>query len=71
MTHIYVGKWTIIGADNGLSPGWHQAIIWTNAGILLIGPFGTNSSEIAIKIHTFLFKNAVENGSHFVSDTMS
>ena len=34
--HICVSKQTIIGSDNGLSPGWRQAIIWTNAGILLI-----------------------------------
>ena len=34
MTHIYVGKLTIIGSDNGLLPGRIQAIIWTNAGIL-------------------------------------
>ena len=27
MTHICVSKLTIIGSDNGLSPGWHQAII--------------------------------------------
>ena len=38
VTHICVGKLTIIGSDNGLSPGRRQAIIWTNAGILLIGP---------------------------------
>ena len=31
-------------------------IIWTNAGILLIRPLGTNFSEILIEIHTFLFK---------------
>ena len=37
MTHICVGKLTIIGSDNGLSPG-RQAIIQTNDGILLIGP---------------------------------
>ena len=36
MLHIYVSKLTIIGSDDGLSPGRHQAIIWTNAGILLI-----------------------------------
>ena len=42
VTHIYVGKLTIIGSDNGLSPGRHQAIIWTDAGILLIGPIGTS-----------------------------
>ena len=53
MTHICVGKETIIGSDNGLSPGRRQAIIWTNAGILLIGPLGTHFSEISIKILTF------------------
>ena len=52
-THICVSKQTIIGSDNGLSPGQRQAIIWTNAGILLIGPMGTNLSEILIEIYTF------------------
>ena len=56
MTHICVGKLTIIGSDNGLSPGRRQAIIWTNDGILLIGPLGTNFSEILIEIHTFSLK---------------
>ena len=56
VTHICVSKLTIIGSDNGLSPGRRQAIIWTNAGILLIGPLGTNFSEILIEIHTFSFK---------------
>ena len=55
VTHICVAKVTIIGSDNGLSPGRRQAIIWTNAGILLIGPLvGTNFSEILIG--TFSFK---------------
>ena len=63
VTHICVGKLTIIGSDNGLSPGRHQAIIWGNAGILLIGPLETNFSEILIEIDTFSFnKNAFENG---------
>ena len=31
-----ISKLTTIGSDDGLSPGWHQAIIRTNAGILLI-----------------------------------
>ena len=35
---------------------WRQAIIWTNAGILSIGPLGTNVSETLIEIHTFSFK---------------
>ena len=56
VTHICVGNLTIIGSDNGLSPGWRQAIIWTNAGILLIGPLGTNFSEILIGVQTFSFK---------------
>ena len=54
--HICISKLIIIGSHNGLSPGRHQAIIWTNAGILLIGPLGTNFSEIAIEIHIFSFK---------------
>ena len=55
VTHICVGKLTIIGSDNGLSPERRQAIIWTNARILLIGPLGTNFSEILIEILTFSF----------------
>ena len=55
MTHICVGKQTIIVSDNGLSPGRRQAIIWTNAGILLIGPLKTNFSEILIEILAFSF----------------
>ena len=34
--HLNISKQNIIGSDNGLMPGRHQAIIWTNAGILLI-----------------------------------
>ena len=55
-THICVGKLTIIGSDNGLSPGRHQAIIWTSDGILLIGSLRTNFSEILIGIQTFSIK---------------
>ena len=53
VTHICVGKLSIISSDNGLSPGWRQAIIWTKAGILWIGLLGTNISEILIGIQTF------------------
>ena len=62
-THICVGRLTTIGSDNGLSPGRRQAIIWTNAGILLIGPPGTNFSEILIEIYTFSFKKMRLKGS--------
>ena len=54
--HICIGTSTNISSDNGLSPGRRQAIIWTNAGILLIGPLGTNFSGILSKIHTFSLK---------------
>ena len=56
VTHICVSNITIIGSDNGLSPGQCQAITWTNVGILLIGPLETNFSEMLIEIHTFSFK---------------
>ena len=56
MTHICVMKLIIIGSDNDLSPGRCQAIIWTNAVILLIGPLGTNFSEISMEIHISSFK---------------
>ena len=56
VTHVCVDKLTIIGSDNGLSPERRQAIIWTNAGILLIRPLGTNFSEILIEIQTFSLK---------------
>ena len=62
MRHICVGKLTIIGSANGLSPGRRQAIIWTNAGILLIGTLGTNFSEI--------LKWRLRNGVHYVSASM-
>ena len=53
---VCVGNLTITGSDNGLSPVWRQAIICTNAGILLIGPLGTHFSEISIESLTFSFR---------------
>ena len=62
MTHICVSKQTIIGSDNGLSAGRRQAIIWTNAGILLIGTLGTNFSEILIRnSNIFIQENGFES----------
>ena len=55
VTHIWVGILTIIGSDNGLSPGWHQGINWTNAGILWIGRLGTKFSEILIQLLAYFF----------------
>ena len=51
VTHICISNLTIIGSDNGFSPGQCQAIIWTNGEKLLIWPLGTNFNEILIEIH--------------------
>ena len=56
MTHLCVSQLTIIGSENGLSPGGRQAIIWTNVGILLVWTLGTNFSEILSKIPAFSVK---------------
>ena len=74
-THICVSKLTIIGSDNGLLSDRRQAIIWTNDGILLIGPLGTNFNEILTAIHTFLLKKmhlkmSLWDGIHFVLASM-
>ena len=56
-----------IGSDHHLSPVQHQAIIWTSAGLLLIGSLETNISEIWIKIQQFSYKKCcLQNGGHFV-----
>ena len=70
--HICISNPTNIGSDNGLAPGRHQAIIWYNAGILLIEPLGSNFSEIVIEIQTISFNKMhwrchLRNGGHFVS----
>ena len=57
VTHLCINKLNIIGSANGLSPGWHQVIFWTNAGILSTEPLGTNFSEM----FTFHLKKTCEN----------
>ena len=37
--------WDITGSDKGLSPARCQAIVWTNAGLLLIGQCGGNLNK--------------------------
>ena len=56
VTHICASKIIIIGSDNGLARTRCQAIIWSNAGILLIRTLGTNFIEILSKVNTFWFK---------------
>ena len=65
VTHIWVSiLYTIIGSDNGLSPGWNQAIIWTNHKILSIGSLGTNFSESMFTFTKCIWKCHLWNG-HF------
>ena len=44
VSHFVVGS---------LLPVWHQAIVWTSAGLLLFGCLGTNFNEIGIKNNYF------------------
>ena len=43
------------GSGNALLPDQGEAIIWTNADLLSIGPLGTNFNEIQIAIWNFSF----------------
>ena len=75
MTDICVGKLITIGSDNGLSPGWRQAIIRINAGILSIWSMGTNFSEMLSKLKHFqsrkcIWKCRLGNGCLFVAALM-
>ena len=63
VTHKCVSKLTFIGSDNCLSPRRRHAIIWTNAGMLLIGPFGTKFSKISIEIVRVSFNKIRLKGS--------
>ena len=62
MTHLCVSKLTSIASDNGLSRGRRQAIICNNAGILLIGPLGTNFSDFFYRnSNIFIEENTFQN----------
>ena len=71
VSHICVSKLIIVGSDNGFSLGRCQAIIWTNKGILLIEPLGTNFRQILIEIYIVSFiciwNCRQKFGGHFVS----
>ena len=59
LTHICVGNLTIMASDNSLSPDRRQAIIGTNARMLLNGSLGTNDSNSYIFIQESAFKKVV------------
>ena len=58
--HICVSKLAIIGSDDGFSPDWHKAIMWTIAEIFLIGPLPFKWS-CYWNPYIFIHKNAFEN----------
>ena len=57
--HICISKLTII--DIGLLPGLRQAIIWTNAGILLILTLGTKLQWNQQNSYIFIQENTSKN----------
>ena len=58
MPHISISQLDQYRFNNGLSPIQCQAIIYTNAELLSIGPLGIN---FLIKIQVFIHENASEN----------
>ena len=40
--------WILMSSNDCLSPVWQQAISWTSADLLPVGPMGTNFSEMWI-----------------------
>ena len=72
-TYVSV-NWVSIDSDNGLLPVRRQAITWTSARLLPIGPLGVNFNEIWIKIKKLSFRKMhlklssvkLFHGSHFI-----
>ena len=59
--HICVSKLIIIGSDNGLSPGRHQAIIWSNADYYYLTLRYTLQWNFNQNWYIFIQENAFEN----------
>ena len=59
--NINVDKFTIIGSEKGLSHGRHQAIIQTNAEILLIELLDTLQWNVNRNSNIFVEGNTFEN----------
>ena len=70
--HICAANLAIIASDNGLSPGRHQAIIWTNVGILL---YYTLRNKLQLNFNrnssTFIEENAFETAVREVASILS
>ena len=62
MTHICVIKVTIIGSDNGSSPGRRQAIIWTKCWDTVNRTLGNKLQwNLNRNLYIFIQENAFEN----------
>ena len=78
VTHICVGNPTIIGSDDGLSPGRRQAIIWTNDGWNIVDSNLRNKLQwnprgkfIHFHFRKCIWKCCLRNGVYLVSASMS
>ena len=69
-------SYATIESDDGLPPVRQQAIIETNAGLLIIRPLGRNLCEILIKkakqFHSrkYIWKCRLQNVVHFLSTSI-
>ena len=60
LTHILKGCFTATGTIILLpKPDCREAIIWTNAGMVLIGPWETNFNEILVNIQQISLKKCI------------
>ena len=72
VTHICVKNKPIIGWDNGMSPVCYQAIVWTNAGWLIVGPM--EFAELCKQYFVYIFrieKYIKEPAGKYLHDTVS
>ena len=58
---IYVSKLSDIGSDNAVSPGRHQAIIWTNVGLLTMLSWEKRQWNLNRNSYIFSQENAFQN----------
>ena len=61
----------MFGSNNGLLPVRRQAIIWTNAGLLLVGPLGKKTQWNLNQNKIFIQENAFENVGCKMATTLS
>ena len=62
VTHVCVSKLTFIVSDNGLSPGWRQAIIWTQCWNVVNWTLGSKLQWTFYQNSNIFFQeNAFEN----------